>query len=60
MYFCEETGEFIHPVFFDAEEEAREVRAASANDEVCSQYQVLLGSVWCHSRRECGTGRMVT
>ncbi|CAN0113013.1 unnamed protein product [Discosporangium mesarthrocarpum] len=25
MYYCEETREFIHPVFFDAEEEAREV-----------------------------------
>ncbi|CAN0508150.1 unnamed protein product, partial [Ectocarpus sp. 12 AP-2014] len=26
MYFCEETGEFIHPIFFDSHEEAREVR----------------------------------
>lgn len=35
MYYCEETGEFIHPIFFDAEEEAREVRADSTNQEVC-------------------------
>lgn len=27
MYYCEETKEFIHPIFFDSEEEAREVKA---------------------------------
>ncbi|CBN78142.1 hypothetical protein Esi_0100_0046 [Ectocarpus siliculosus] len=31
MYFCEETGEFIHPIFFDSQEEAREVRATSSS-----------------------------
>ncbi|CAM9160175.1 unnamed protein product [Scytosiphon promiscuus] len=31
MYFCEETGEFIHPIFFDSQEEAREVRASSSS-----------------------------
>ena len=31
MYFCEETGEFIHPIFFDSQEEAREVRATSCS-----------------------------
>lgn len=35
MYFCEETGEFIHPIFFDSHEEAREVRANSTDGEVC-------------------------
>lgn len=35
MYFCEETGEFIHPIFFDSHEEAREVRANSTDAEVC-------------------------
>lgn len=42
MYFCEETGEFIHPIFFDSQDEAREVRASSssgnsseADTEVC-------------------------
>ena len=35
MYFCEETGEFIHPIFFDSHEEAREVRANSTDVEVC-------------------------
>ncbi|CAM9260983.1 unnamed protein product, partial [Ectocarpus sp. 13 AM-2016] len=31
MYFCEETGEFIHPIFFDCQDEAREVRATSSS-----------------------------
>eukprot|EP00903_Cladosiphon_okamuranus_P005503 g5484.t1 len=31
MYFCEETGEYIHPTFFNAQEEAREVRATSSS-----------------------------
>lgn len=31
MYFCEETGEFIHPIFFDSQDEAREVRASSSS-----------------------------
>jgi len=42
MYYCEETGEFIHPIFFDSQEEAREVRtnsfSATSSDpdaEVC-------------------------
>lgn len=31
MYYCEETGEFIHPIFFDAQQEAREVRENSSS-----------------------------
>lgn len=27
MYYCEETGDFIHPIFFNADEEAREVKS---------------------------------
>lgn len=41
MYFCEETGEFIHPIFFDSHEEAREVRANSTDAEVCENQQQL-------------------
>lgn len=34
MYYCEETREYIHPIFFGSEEEAREVREHSPDEEV--------------------------
>lgn len=53
MYFCEETGEFIHPIFFDSQEEAREVRATSSSvtssdpdAEVCCCCCVVVFDGW--------------
>ena len=45
MYFCEETGEFIHPIFFDSQEEAREVRATSSSATSSSDRDGEVGSV---------------
>lgn len=53
MYFCEETGEFIHPIFFDSQEEAREVRATSSSATSSSDRD---GEVKCAYDTFCTVG----